>query len=236
MGAAVLLFILQLFPWVGVYPGGVPVVTQSAWAAAFGDSGSPDADLKGTFTIVTDADAKITNEKKAKGLEVVKNEPSASPLMIFYLLIFLLALLFSIAVAALPFVQIKLPPVVANLLPWKWGILALLNGVLLLFLGLQILLNFGIESSVKEWARIEAENSIRRKLTDGKSKTVDNFTTQERKTYEVSKGEKFAWLDRTIWLKLAFFLHILATVAAALMYWMEKSGRNQVQFEAGLKW
>ena len=59
---------------------------------------------------------------------------------------------------------------------------------------------------------------------------------KERKTYDARKGMIFAWIDRTIWLKLAFFLHILATAAAALMYWMEKGGRNQVQFEAGLKW
>lgn len=235
VGAAVLLFILQLFPWVGVYPGGVPVVTQSAWSAAFGDYGTPDPDMKKTFTIVTDADAKTANESKTEGQKVVKNEPSASPLMIFYLLIFLIALIVSIGVAVLPFVQVKLPPVVANILPWKWGILALLNGVLLLFLGLQILLNFGIESSVKEWARVEAENSIR-KSADSKTKKPEDFDTKEKRTYEVLKGEKFAWIDRTIWLKLAFFLHILATAAAALMYWMEKGGRNQVQFEAGLRW
>src|SRR5205823_5545966 len=42
--SVVLIFILQLFPWVGIYPGGVPVVTQGAWGAAFG-SYSVDHDL-----------------------------------------------------------------------------------------------------------------------------------------------------------------------------------------------
>ncbi len=34
--AAVVLFVLSFFPWVGIYPGGVPISTQSAWQAGFG--------------------------------------------------------------------------------------------------------------------------------------------------------------------------------------------------------
>src|SRR5205085_9444543 len=34
--ALLLVFFLQFFPWVGLYPGGVPGVTQGAWGAAFG--------------------------------------------------------------------------------------------------------------------------------------------------------------------------------------------------------
>ena len=34
--ALLLVFILQFFPWIGVYAGSVPLTTQGAWGAAFG--------------------------------------------------------------------------------------------------------------------------------------------------------------------------------------------------------
>jgi hypothetical protein len=235
IAAVVLLFVLTFFPWVGVYPGGVRVVTQSAWGAAFGSESEPDPDMKATFAIVPEAEIKASNESRSQALKVA--EPKANLLLIFYLLPFLLVtLLVSIAVAVLPFVHVQLPPAVANLLPWKWGILAVLNAVLLLFLALQLLLNFGIESSVKEAGQVKAESIVRgRKPSDGKEKTAV-LNTQEQKTFDALKGIYSDWLGRTIWLKLVLVLHIIATAAAAMMYWMEKRGVNHLQLEWGARW
>ena len=141
---------------------------------------------------------------------------------------FLITLIVTIAVAVLPYLHVQLPPAVTNLLPWKWGIIALLNAILLLFLGLQLLFNFGLESTVKEAARLAAGAD--------KAKKVEELNTTERKMFEADNGKYTDSLHRTIWLKLAFVLHILATAAAALMYWMEKRGTNQVQLEAGVRW
>ena len=242
VGAVVLLFILQLSPWVGVYPGGVSVVTQGAWGAAFGDYSTPDPDMENVFKIKTEAEVKNpANEKKPEVLREVSNEPGKSWLLIFYLVpFFLVTLIVSIAVAVLPFVKIQLPPAVANLLPWKWGIIAVLNAVLLLFLALQLLLNLPLESSVKEWARNKAELDVRYDVKSKEpvpmTKPIEKFNSTERKTYESRWGQYSDWVSRTIWLKLALVLHILATVAAGLMYWMEKRGATEVQLEGGVRW
>ena len=148
----------------------------------------------------------------------------------------LLTLIVSIAVAVLPFVHVQLPPAVANLLPWKWCILALLNAILLLFLVFQLLLNFGIESSVKEAAQVKADNIVRRKSpVDARDKAAA-LNTPDQKTFEALKGVFTDYLGRTIWLKLALVLHILATAAAATVYWMEKRGVDHMQLEWGARW
>jgi hypothetical protein len=236
VGSAVLLFIIQFFPWVGVFPGGVPAATQSAWGAAFGDY-SAIADMKEMVTVVAESDPKGVVEAPSSMPKLSVAEPKTSPLMIFYLLpFFLVTVVVSIAIAALPFVQIQLPPAVANLLPWKWGILAILNAVLLLFLVLQLLLSFGLETSVKEAARIKADAVVRKKtIIDPKEKAPELNTVEEQK-FDAIKGIYANWFARTIWLKLALVLHILATLAAATMYWMEKRGTNHVQFETGVRW
>jgi hypothetical protein len=157
-------------------------------------------------------------------------------LLIFYLLpFFLVTLVVSIAVAVLPFLQLQLPPAVNNLLPWKWGILAVLNAVLLLFLVLQLLLNFGLETSVKEAARIKADAVVRGRVSADAKEKPANFNSIEGKKFEAIQGIYSNWFARTIWLKLALVLHILATLAAATVYWMEKRGANHMQLETGVR-
>ena len=80
-----------------------------------------------------------------------------------------------LAVAVLPFIKAPLPPQVQQLLPWRWAILAGLNALLLLFLGLQMVLSFGLESSVSNWAYSVKENQI--KETD-ESKVVKQMQAE----------------------------------------------------------
>ena len=82
------------------------------------------------------------------------------------------------------------------------------------------------------YARLRVPSTV----GDGKARKVQDFDTKERNRYEASRGSLIDSLSRTIWVKIAFLLHILATGAAALMYWMDKTGRDQVQIEGGLRW
>src|SRR5262249_7588456 len=150
----VLIFILQFFPWVGIYPGGVPAVRQDAWDAAFGLA-RPDVDM-GEFLAQVNDEAGEGKEGKAEGgggfgghgglLSLFHPFPFFPP-----------PFLSPISVPAEPFLNLKLPPQVQQVMPWKWAILAGLNAVLLLFLGLQLLLNFEIESKVKQAVENRAE-------------------------------------------------------------------------------
>lgn len=224
--AVVLIFFLQFFPWVGVYPGGVPAVTQTAWDAAFGLY-TADPDMKKLFRIVTPAEAADNNEKKSKDeTKEVSNAPGFGPLTFFYLIpFFLLTLVFTIFVAAQPYLTMKLPPQVEQVLPYKWSILAGLNVILLLFLTLQLLLNFSLESSVANWIETKPE-----------FKKDKDPSTPEVKERDAKIGKELASIRRTNYLRLAFFLHIVATAAAGLVYWVERRGPGKPLPALELKW
>src|SRR5262249_25020445 len=92
--AVVLIFVLQFFPWVGVYRGGTAAAAQNAWQATIGSS-SPEEDLEPLF-----------------------KPPSAPPfsfLMLFYLLLFLVTLVLTVACVVVPYLHLKLPPAVEKL-------------------------------------------------------------------------------------------------------------------------
>ncbi len=219
--ALVLVFVLQFFSWVGVYPGGVPAVTQTAWGAAFGGY-TAVRDLttgpKDTYPLISDSDAK-------KG--ETSNEPGVSWLTLFYLLpFFLITLVVTLAVAALPFLKaVRLPPQVQQLLPWQWAIVAVLNAVCLLFLALQLVLNFSIESKAKAWIDTQPTVVVKK---DASSKEVLQA--------DVARGMMLDWLERRAWLWLVLVLHVLATAAAALVYVIEKRGPSHPLPRLELQW
>jgi len=205
----VLIFFLQFFSWVGIYPGGVPLVSQNAWQAAFGLTPAPDKDLKDTFP--------ISKEKET--------EPGVSLLLLFYLVpFFLVTLVVSVGVAVLPYVKVQLPPQVQQLLPWKWAIITGLNAILLLFLGLQVVLNFSLETVFNRYVNEQPEFK----------KSAE--TTKDEKLLEVKKGQLLTWPQRTIWLRLTVWLHILSTLAAAYVYCMEKRGPGKPLPRLELQW
>src|SRR5205823_6397774 len=128
--ALFLVLVLTCFAWTGVYPGGVPSAWQNAWQATYGGwSFDPDV-IKKHVPFVPGS------------------EPGWHFLLIFYLLLLLPTLLVTVGCLALAFVpHSKLPPAVYPILPWRWGIVAALNLILLLFLALQLVLGFSLEDN-----------------------------------------------------------------------------------------
>jgi hypothetical protein len=227
--ALFLVFIFQFFPWVGVYPGGVPAATQTAWGAAFG-SVTEDPDMKPVLRenglLRTEEELTKANRRRGENEKFPDTRPGVSPLLLIYILVlFFPTLLVTIACVVIPLLHnVKLPPFVEQVWPWRWGIVAALNAVLLLFLVLQLFLNFSIENKVK--AGIEAEM--------GQAK--ESASTPELKQREAKRGGKMEMLVRTFWLKLSVFLHFLATVCAALVYWVQKRGPSEPLPRLELMW
>ena len=203
-----LVFVLQFFDWDGLYPGGLPAVTANAWSAAFG-AYTIDGDLK----------------RLVPAIEDEKYKPGASVLTIFYLLLFFPTLFATIASAVIAMIRIKLPPQVEKLLPWRWGIVAALNLILFLFLGLQVVLGFSLDSRYKEW--VENETKLHSK---------ENPTTQERKLNEAQRGELLEMMRHTVWLRLVVLLHLIAIVSAVLMFWINQRGTHRPLPKLELRW
>jgi hypothetical protein len=211
-GALLLVFILSFFPWVGVRPGGVWLVSQSAWGTAFAGY-SENKDLKSFVFPGTKVPYKMTTDKEVQEDKVYDTRPGASILVLFYLLLFLPALLITLACVVVPLAKVKLPPAVEQFWPWRWGIVAALNLVVFLFLFLQLMLNFSVEGKAKEW--YDANAPLVKK--EGK-------TSSDEALMEAQRGMLVASLDRTRWLWLAGLLQLIAIVAAALVFWIAKRG------------
>jgi hypothetical protein len=201
-----LVFILQFFTWLGIYPGSVPAVEQSAWQAAFGLT-TTDPDLK----------------EFAAFMEEDRYKPGVSALTIFYLLLFFPVLVVTIASVVVDQVHLKLPPAVDRLLPWRWGIVAAANLVLFFFLGLQILLGFSLDSRYAEYV-------------DNTYKVPQNAPTKEMKEARVTHGLHMEWLHHTAVLKMVILLHVLAIIAAILQFWVAQRGTSRPLPKTELVW
>ncbi len=200
-----LVFFLQFPDWDGIYPGGEPAVTGNAWRAAFG-AYTVDGDLKNLVNLGDDFRSGV------------------SVLTIFYLILFFPALIVTIASVVLPIVQIKLPPQVEKLMPWRWGIVAAANLLVFLFLALQLLLGFSLDSHYREWVDKETKS------------TESNPTTQARKTMDATRGELLERLRHTFWLRLVVLLHLIAIVSSALMFWIDRRGALRPLPRWELRW
>jgi hypothetical protein len=145
--------------------------------------------------------------------------------VLFYLIpFFLLTLAASGVVVALHFVKLNLPPAVQQLLPWRWAILFGLNAVLLLFLGMQLVLGLPIENGYTELVKEEL------------AVNKDTKNTEEEKKAEAALGQRLSFLRRTYALRFAVVLHLIATVCAGLVYWVERRGPGKPPPRIELMW
>ncbi|NBO92809.1 MAG: hypothetical protein EBV06_10955 [Planctomycetia bacterium] len=220
--ALLLVFVLQFFPWIGVYVGGRDIMSQGAWGAAVGSWTKPDSDLTAFFSLSTDKEAqKDFDDKNASG-----NEPGFSLLLFLYLMpLFFVTLAASAGVVALPYIQTPLPPQVQQVLPWKWAIVAGLNGLVLLFILLQFVLPFSLESRVAGYV-----------ASNPKWKEDAKAKSDVQKTKEAERAEYMNRVQRTTWWALVVLLHLVAAGSAGLVYWIEKRGPSKPLPALELKW
>lgn len=201
--AVLVVFVLTFFTWVGFSPGGVPVITQSAWQAGF-SSQSVDKDLEKEAIFPSDAKA----IKEGKAIE----GPGASVLLIFFLFLLILTLLLVFASAALGVVAGSLPQAVQRLKPWRWGITAILGLLAFFFLGFQVVTNMPLER--KTHAEVD-------RMREGRDAPAAG--SKEAKLLELRRGEiveavrRGAAMTWTAWLMFFVFLF------AAMLFWIERS-------------
>jgi len=187
-GAMTLVFLLTLFPWNGMYPGGTSAYTQSAWQCLFGAfSSDPVAERLMQFT-------PILEERVHSNLWLLP-----------YLLLLIPALALAWAGPIVEVLKVKLPP---NIEPyWKYRSAAL--GALLFFMFLlllaQCLTGFGIQKAVEQYIDEQVT------LEKASAKTPEEIQTLEMKM----DGKRGSMRVRTTTaLRLAIFLHLIAALAA----------------------
>jgi hypothetical protein len=204
--AVLLVFVFSFFPWVGLYPGGVPVVTQSAWQVAFG------SDWK---------DKDFTDLPQATGVLKTESPPGASGLLIVYVLLLILVLLLTLAAILLRALPLKLPAALERVRPWRWGIVAVVAALALVFLVIQEVSSFPIEARVTE--------EVSKALEDRQKKaSTPNATPAESKMLAMVRGLSLEQVRRTAALGWAAWLNLFAVVCALLAFRIERHGARPV--------
>jgi hypothetical protein len=192
--AVFLIFVLSFFSWVGLYPGGVPSLTQSAWNIVGGGASYVDPDISPRITPA---------------------EVPWSASMLLYCLLLLVTVVFTIFCVAWPFLEPQLkhqiPPAVAQFIPVRWGIAALLNVAVFLVLLIPVLFGFPLESKAREQASTQY-NVETAKGTKGKLETQREY------------GRFLEEVKRPFTLSVVVFLHILTILSTALVFWIEQRG------------
>jgi hypothetical protein len=231
-----LIFVLQLFPWVGVYPGGYTYWTENAYGIVAGTA-TDDPNMTRVFSFTSDKDLKDANEKIKIDKDKLKdNRPGWGFIMLFYLLCFFALFALTIAATAIVLVPVKLPPAINPFLPWRWGVIFALNLALFFVLVLQLLWGFPLESSMRGWAESVANNQEKSTRKDASDTDKPRDTPQEI-TYKAMVGAFMGMVDRTIWLDLVIVLHILTLFCTLMLFWLSQRERfNKPLPELNLRW
>ncbi len=218
VAAALLVVVLSFFPWVGYFPGGMGTHTQSAWQAAFGGE-SVDKDLAEFIEKKNPLFERPADDKKSPG-------PGANGLLIVYVLLLIPVLLVTGAVAVWSVLPRELPPAVQQLKPWRWGIVAALALVALLFLVLQMVTGFTLERSLQDRAD-RAESEMKKDFQEGKEgKQPLAPGSKEGRALRMLRGLLLSPLQRTGALRAASSLHLLLVLSAVIMFWLERRGNK----------
>jgi hypothetical protein len=201
LGAVVVVFVLSFTPWVGRYPGGVPVVTQSAWQAAFG--------------AVDDESKQFPPDVPLRAVSSGEQAPGASAWLIFYVLLLIVALLLTLAAVVWDLLPTALPPTLQRFRPWRWGLVTAVTLLTLVLLVVQEVSGFPLEARVTE--EVDRQE-VQKKAEAPGAAAVDV------KRAAVLRGREVGELHRTASLTWATGLNALAALAALLVFWVERRG------------
>ena len=180
-------FILTFFSWDGLYPGGYGAYTQSAWGC-----------LSAGFAVDP-----VAEEEFKLAEELGKRTPS-NLWLLPYLILLIVVLVVAWAGPVVELMKPKLPAVVQDL--WQYRAAALSGGViiLLLLLSAQWASGFGLQRAIKEKAEVLVQDE------KGSAATPEKIQRVEMK----ESMERARWVARTtVWLRLAYLMHLLAALA-----------------------
>lgn len=195
-----LILVLTLVPWVGVYPGGHPVYTQSAWRA-----------ITGRPTQSFQLEELLLKELPAPSV-YVRTSPDW-----LIMLPYILALLLAVALA---WAERLNPPVVSKRLPGLWPyripILAVLAITTLLLLVTEATRGFGLERAMESAVNDKFEATRQAAgASPGDPRKIDFSQQRELAMYG---------LERTGWFCLVLCLHVLAVLAILGRFGLERRG------------
>ena len=194
--ALIVAFLFTFFTWVAVAPNGTRVYTQNAWQVSWG-------------TVTTD----VAGEQVMKAEAELKDHLHASFLLILYWVLLIPTAAIAISDRILARNPSAVPDVFRAIWPHRQAIIAGLCVVLLLLLVLPVLTGVGLQS-----AAIAAAAPA--PLAPDKPEP----TTAEKAKRDLDHDIKIAGygIERTMWLKLAILVQIVAVAGVGLSWWLDR--------------
>ncbi len=208
--ALLFVFVLMFFTWVGAYPGGYRVYSQSGWGAL---AGSLYAEPVGVKALREMREGRLFNNPFTP--EEMQKQNGIGWLMVLYFLLWMPALALVVVPPVIGLLKVPLPPQVQPL--WPWRSVAGGAAVLLAFLvlALQTAVSFGLESAAAAVLdRDPAWVSNREKAQ----------TPEEKQIYQIERGAALGALNlqRTWWFRAAVLCHLAAGAGAGLQLWLDR--------------
>jgi hypothetical protein len=197
----VLVLILSFFSWVGYYPGGYGVVTQNGLQFLSVDP------VYARKVLALNSDTLPANA-----------QPSTDILLIFFWLLFIPAMLLAVASVVVPMLKIQLPPVAQQLMPWRWGIAGAATILAFLFLLLQAMFGFSIESQSVEY--LPNGEKIERK-------TSGTPEEQQAERFRIATALASRGVERTVVFSMVFWLMLFSSLGCATQYWLDQRERTK---------
>jgi hypothetical protein len=197
----VLVFFLLFFPWVGAYPGGYGVYTQSGWQAFYGGFSSDPVGEK-----VLQKKAGIDENRSANWFR-----------MGVYMVLVLAGIVLAFAPLLLSRLTVKLPPAVEQLWPWRQALLGAVNLLALLLLLSLLASGFSLEQALAAPIDQQVE-----------AKQPASPTGEDYEMLAIRRGSQMGELNlrRTVWLRLTVLLNLLALAGVGLEFWLEQRGKR----------
>jgi hypothetical protein len=208
------IFVLMFFPWVGMYPRGVAVVSQTGWGTAF-NSVSVNDKWKGWATRPGEQYWKgVYGDDKAVNALL---DPGVSILMILFVLVLIPAMLAGLAsmLIGMKLINIDVPPGLAPFWAMRSLFIGGLSLALLIFFFLTLWMGFPLEQ--KAVSQVEKSVNDERALAGTSEKN-------DPERWEIETGIRLGGfvLRTTPWLMLALIFTILAVAGPALEFWKER--------------
>ncbi len=202
--ALLLVFFLLFFQWVTMTAGSYPISWQLGWNTIIG--GNP-------------VDTDVENERELQDLPVAVDQAGPSVLMIFYAILYFFVLIATVGCLVLELTNIHLPQL-RSIWPWRWGIVAASNIFLFLFLALQSVMSFGLETHVADQCT-RLEQAKEKEIKD-QSKDAKDLSRKQKKIIAIKTRLAQSAVSRTIWWKLTFWVSLIGAVSAAIMYRLDQ--------------
>lgn len=201
--ALIAAFVLSFFPWVGSYPNGSPVYTQSAWQA-----------MRGGFKTADAAGADVMKKNEA----LTKNG-GINGLLLLYCFLLIPAAMLSVGVIATSLIDFTMPDVFKRIWNHRDLAMAVLGVVLPLLLITPLFLGFGLETA----AATAAEAAVPAVAAPSEGATPNPLDSQKRDLRRDVEFASYA-LERTWWLRLALLAQGVALFGTAAMLWLNRRG------------